>query len=341
MKALVYTAPHAVEVQELPDPLPDPDDVVVRVSACGICGSDVHGFQGRSRIRIPPMVMGHEFTGRIAERGTRIENLDMGQRVVVQPIVGCGQCALCLEGRPNICPARQLIGGHRPGAFAEYVRVPARVVYPIPDRLDDTGAALVEPLANAAHMLRRGSAREYTDVVVLGAGTLGLVTVALARLTGARRVIATDTDSHRLKIARHLGADLTLDARDPDTTDRILEVTGGGAEVVIEAVGVSITRKQAIALARPGATVTLLGNLEPDSELPLLDVINREIDLRGSYASTDRDFRGAIAVLADGHIETHSWVEITSLERGQEYFERLSTSPGGLVKAQFAIAQGA
>ncbi|GAC1321717.1 MAG: galactitol-1-phosphate 5-dehydrogenase [Chloroflexota bacterium] len=337
MKALVYTAPHAVEIQKLPDPHPGPGDVVVQVASCGICGSDVHGFQGRSRIRVPPMVMGHEFVGRIASIGALVTDLEIGRRVVVQPIVGDGTCAYCRGGRSNICPGRQLIGGHRPGAFAEFVNVPARMVYPIPHALADAAAALVEPVANAVHMVRRGGREVYGNVVVLGAGTLGLVTSAMAHLSGARHVVVTDTDPHRLAVARRLGADVTLNASDSETSDRILETTDGGADLVIEAVGVGATRRQAITVARPGATVVLLGNLEADSELPVLDVVNKELDLKGSYGSDDGDFRTAIAVLADGKIETASWVETIRLESGQEYFERLTSSPGALVKAQFSI----
>src|ERR687885_499557 len=153
MQALVYTAPRRLEIQDLVTPRPEGNEVVVRVSACGICGSDVHGFLGKSRIRIPPAILGHEFTGRVADVGEAVTGISVGDRVVIQPVVGCGVCPWCQSGRPNICPRRQLIGAHRPGAFAEYVTVPARVVYHLPDSLSDLDGALVEPLGNAMHML--------------------------------------------------------------------------------------------------------------------------------------------------------------------------------------------
>jgi threonine dehydrogenase-like Zn-dependent dehydrogenase len=256
---------------------------------------------------------------------------------VIQPVVGCGVCRWCQSGRPNICPRRQLIGAHRPGAFAEYVTVPARVVYHLPDSLSDLDGALVEPLGNAMHMLDLAGRIVYRDVVILGAGTLGLLTAAAARLAGARHVVVTDTQAHRLAVAEQLGADITLNGLDDDTPRRIEEITDGGADIVIEAVGVTATRRQAIETAAPGGTVVLLGNAELESELPVLDVVNREITLQGSYSCTDEEFRRAIEILADGRIDTDSWVRTATLDQGPGYFERLVSDPGELVKIVFQL----
>jgi 2-desacetyl-2-hydroxyethyl bacteriochlorophyllide A dehydrogenase len=309
------------------------------VSACGICGSDVHGFQGKSRIRVPPMVMGHEFSGRVVSANSESRDLQPGQRVVVQPLVGCGQCSYCAKGKPNICPRRELIGAHRQGAFAEFVRVPAHLVYPIAPSLSDSAGTLVEPLANAVHMLGLGGGALDLDVVILGAGTLGLVTTALAHFAGARRVIVTDVDDRRLQVALKLGADEALNARQEHVTDYISEVTGGGADLVIDAAGYTPSRQQGIAVAAPGGTVVLLGLADPTSEVSFLDVINREIAVRGSYASTDSDFRHALAILESGKIDTESWVQSASLEEGQRYFDALSSHDSDLVKVVFSIAE--
>jgi len=337
MKGLLYTAPLHLEVQSLPEPEAEPNEVLVRVSACGVCGSDVHGFQGKSRIRVPPMVMGHEFGGRVVS--TNRVDLEPGQRVVVQPVVGCGQCTYCWNGTPNICPNRELIGGQRQGAFAEYVRAPAHLVYPVSDALSDTACTLVEPLGNAVHMLRLGGGALDRDVVVLGAGTLGLMTVGLARLAGARRVIVTDVDTGRLAVARRLGADETLEVGSEGVTERIQRLTSGGAQLVIDAAGFSASRRQAIAVAAPGSTVVLLGLSDPTSELPIADVINREIAVRGSYASTDADFRHAIAILEAKKIDTESWVRPASLEDGQTCFESLASHQSDIIKVIFTLAQ--
>jgi 2-desacetyl-2-hydroxyethyl bacteriochlorophyllide A dehydrogenase len=335
MKALVYTGPGELSLQELPRPDPGAHEVLIRVTACGICGSDLHGYLGKSRIRIPPAVMGHEFSGTVASVGEAVADPSIGRHVVVQPLIGCGTCRCCRAGRPNICPRRRLIGAHLPGGFAEYVVVPEGAVYPIPDSLSDLDAALVEPLGNAVHMLSLGTATVYQDIVVLGAGTLGLLTARLARQAGARHVIVTDTQPHRLDIAHRLGADLTLNARAPHTPRRILEATEGGATLVIDAVGITATRRQAIEVAAPGATVILLGNAEPESPLPLIDVVNRELIVRGSYSCTDEEFRRAIALIADGGIDTGSWVTEVTLDQGQEIFQRLVRDPGDLIKVVF------
>jgi L-iditol 2-dehydrogenase len=338
VKALVYTAPRSVVLQELPEPSIGRDDVLVQVAACGVCGSDLHGFHGRSRIRIPPLVMGHELTGRIAAMGDAVHGFAVGQRVVVQPVIGCGECQYCRAARPNICPRRRLIGAHLPGGFAEYVAAPARVVYPLPDGLSATHGAIVEPLGNALHMLGLAGAGIDRDVVVLGAGTLGLLAVAVARLGGARHIVVTDTLPHRLEVARQLGADVTVPAG-PEATSAVHEVTRDGAAAVIDAAGVTAARQQAIAMAAPGATVVLLGNAEPASELPVIDIINREISLRGSYSCLDGEFRRAITLLADGTIELDSWLSRAALDEGPEIFERLTAEPDRLIKVVFEMGE--
>jgi threonine dehydrogenase-like Zn-dependent dehydrogenase len=276
--------------------------------------------------------MGHEFVGRVEAVGPDVDGVTPGDRVVVQPLIGCGTCRFCRAGRPNICPYRRLIGAHLPGGFAEYVAVPETNVYAIPDGLSDEVAALAEPLGNALHMMGLGPSGVYGNIAILGAGTLGLLTTAMSRFAGGRRVIVTDTQPGRLDVARRLGADATLDASSGDTTGRIVELTGGGADLVIEAVGIEATRRQATEVAAPGATVVLLGNAEPESALPVLDVVNRELILRGSYSCTDEELRRAVAMLADGEVDTEGWVEVTTLDRGPEIFERLVSDPGDLVK---------
>jgi threonine dehydrogenase-like Zn-dependent dehydrogenase len=217
------------------------------------------------------------------------------------------------------------------------VKVPARVVYKLPDSLTDVDGSLVEPLANAVHMLNLAPTDTYRDVVVLGAGTIGLLTVALARVNGARHVVATDVDGQKLRIASQIGADVSLDAREADTTDRILSVTGGGAGLIIDTAGFTATRQQAVAIAAPGATVVLLGLTDATSDLPVLDVINREISVRGSYSCTDVEFRRSIELLADRTIDTGSWVETAALEDGPRSFERLASHSPGLVKIVFNL----
>jgi 2-desacetyl-2-hydroxyethyl bacteriochlorophyllide A dehydrogenase len=350
MKALVYTAPFHLEVKDLSKPRPAQDEVLIEVGACGICGSDLHGFQGKSKIRVPPMVMGHEFAGLVVS-APEASALQPGRRVVVQPLVGCGKCAYCLDGRQNICPNRQLIGAHRQGAFAEYVVAPERVVYPIADSLGDAQATLVEPLANAVHMLGLGGGALDKRVVVLGAGTLGLLTLALSRLAGARHIVVTDVDSGRLEVARRLGADETLDARDDALADHICEAFARkddpasareddprGADLIIDAAGYTAARQLGVAVASPGANLILLGLSDPTSAISILDVINREIVLRGSYSCTDADFRTAISLLERNAIETRSWMHTVSMDEGQRWFEGLVSHESSMIKVVFATS---
>jgi threonine dehydrogenase-like Zn-dependent dehydrogenase len=222
------------------------------------------------------------------------------------------------------------------GAFAQYVKVPARLVYPLPEALTDVTGSLVEPLANAVHMLNMAPAQTYRDVVVLGAGTIGLLTVALARFGGAGHVVATDVDQQKRCIAERLGADVTLDAREPDTVDAVRNVTGG-ATLVIDTAGFTATRQQAISMAAPGATIVLLGLGEPVSDLPVLDVINGEVSLRGSYSCTDPEFRRSIELLAHDVIDVESWIATAKLEEGPDCFQHLATHTTGLVKIVFDL----
>lgn len=335
MRALVYTAPLELALEELPNPVPNGGEVVIRVDACGICGSDVHGFAGRSRIRIPPMVMGHEFVGHIYGVGAGVVDRHIGERVAVQPVIGCGECPLCRSGRPNICPHRRLVGGHRAGAFANEVAVPARAAYPVPSSLSDAAAVLVEPMSNAVHMLALGEFCVHQDVVVLGAGTLGLLTVALADAGGARQVVVTDVNPHRLEVAAALGADVTLLATDDHTAADIRDATDGGPVLVVDTAGFTASRRQAIEVVRSGGIVVLLGTGEAESGLPVQDVINREISLRGAYSSTEEEFRRAIEIMTETGIDSESWVQSARLQEGPAYFERLLSGAPDLVKVRF------
>ncbi len=337
MQALVYTAPRQVELGQWPEPLPEHGEALVRVRAAAICGSDLHGFLGHSKIRIPPMVMGHEFAGDVIALGDGVTTIAVGDRVTVQPLVGCGHCALCLNGRANACPDRRLMGGHRQGAFAERIAAPRHLVYKLPDHVSYAQGALVEPLANGVHMARLAPPA-YADVAVIGAGTLGLMALQAFRAAGARRVVALDMAPNRLEVAARLGAHAAINPADGDAVGAVREALGGAQPaVVVEAVGHTATRRQALELVAPTGTVVLLGLAEEESALNLLSAINREVRIQCSYGSSDADFRDAINLIADGRVDVTSWVERLTLDRGQETFTRLVDDPRGLVKALFIL----
>lgn len=337
MQALVYTAPRSVEVQEWPEPRPAYGEVLVQVHAAGLCGSDLHGFLGHSKIRVPPMVMGHEFAGEIVELGPGVERLAIGDRVTVQPLVGCGHCMLCLSGYANACPDRRLMGGHLQGAFAQRIAAPQHLVYPLPEQVSYAQAAMVEPLANGMHMAHLAPA-PYEDVVVIGAGALGLMTLQAYRATGARRIVVLDRATDRMEVARRLGADATVDPASGDAGESVRAAFDGARPaVVVDAVGHTVTRRQALDLVAPRGTVVLLGLAEAESSLDILSAINREIRLQCSYGSRDEDFRDALNLIADGRADVTSWVEPVRLDQGQDTFTRLVDDPRGLVKAVFVI----
>jgi 2-desacetyl-2-hydroxyethyl bacteriochlorophyllide A dehydrogenase len=337
MQALVYTMPNHVEIQEWPEPQLPANHVLVRVKAAAICGSDLHGFLGHSKIRIPPMIMGHEFAGEVIALGSAVTDIVPGTRVTVQPLIGCGACRNCRQGQSNRCPQRQLMGAHLQGGFAERISVPRQVLYILPDSVSYTEAALTEPLANGVHMVRLAPVN-YEDVVVIGAGTLGLMALQAYRLSGARRVVVLDTAPNRLEVAKRLGAHATVNPAIEDVKTAVLKAFDNElAAVVVEAVGRAVTRRQATELVRAGGTVVMLGLTDVESTFDMLRAINREIRLQCSYGSNDVDMSTALSMITDGRVDVRSWVEQIPLERGQEIFTRLIESPQELVKAVFVF----
>jgi L-iditol 2-dehydrogenase len=229
------------------------------------------------------------------------------------------------------------MGGHLQGAFAERIAVPRQLLYILPDSVSYAEGALTEPLANGVHMTRLAPAH-YEDVVVIGAGTLGLMALQAYRQTGARRVVVLDTAPNRLDVAKRLGAYATVNPKTEDAKAVVRQAFDNElAAVVVEAVGYSVTRRQATELVRSGGTVVFLGLTEPETSLDVLSLINREVRLQCSYGSTDADMRDALNMIADGRADAQSWVEQMPLEQGQEIFTRLVNSPQELVKAVFVL----
>jgi L-iditol 2-dehydrogenase len=322
-----------MELQEVPQPQPGLGEVLIRVAAAGICGSDVHGFRGQSARRKPPLVMGHEFTGQVVALGPGVDDLPTGQMVVVNPLLPCGTCEWCLSGRGHICPYRKLIGMDRPGAFADYVVVPRRAIFPLPDGMSPTLGAMAEALANSVHIIQQNISGLTRGVAVIGAGTQGLLALQMAKLAGISPRLITDMESYRLEMARRLGADLAIQAREQDPVQTVLDFTDGrGVDLVIEAVGHDVTRRQAIAMAAPGGRIVFLGLHEVHSELDCQAIVARELTVRGSYAYSPHDFLTALDLLANRRVEVTSWLDEAPLTEGQHVFEALADHPGQWIK---------
>lgn len=253
VKALVFVGPGVMTVTERPDRRPDRGEVLIAVRASGICGSDIHGYLGLTGRRQPGTVMGHEAAGEVVEIGPEVGGARVGDRVVLPSILPCGRCEPCREGRSNVCEHRRGLGMQFDGAYAERMVVPDALAVRLPDSLGYVEAAVVEPLAVALHALAITPLEPGDDVVIVGAGPIGLLTLLAVRLRGAGSVAITDRSPHRLELARALGADLAIDVGATDPVEAIRRATNGrGADVVLEAAGISATVAQSLVVARTG-----------------------------------------------------------------------------------------
>ncbi|MEE3060109.1 MAG: galactitol-1-phosphate 5-dehydrogenase, partial [Verrucomicrobiota bacterium] len=329
MKSLVLTEPKVLRIQESPTPDLAADEALIRVKACGICGSDVHGYDGSSGRRIPPLIMGHEAAGVIEGMGAKVEGFSLGDRVTFDSTVYCGECEYCLEGKVNLCDRRMVLGVscgeyRRHGAFAEYVAVPSRILYKLPPSLPFEHAAMIEAVSVAVHAVGRVKFQPGDASVVVGAGMIGLLLVQAARAAGCDRVIAVDLDKDRLKLAKELGATQSINPLESDTIETILGATAGqGVRVSFEVVGSTPTVETAIQATRKGGAVVLVGNLAPQVEFPLQSVVTREITLFGSCASAG-EYPKCIELMDKGAIKVSPLISAqATLEEGAEWFDRL------------------
>jgi len=338
MNALLLKEYMNLELVQMATPEIGPHDVLVRVRACGICGSDVHGLDGKTGRRIPPLVMGHEAAGEVVEAGGEVHDLRPGDRVTFDSTVYCGQCFHCTRGEVNLCDNREVLGVspgpyRRHGAFAEYVSVPRRIMYRLPDNLSYEQAALIEAVSVAVHAVGITPVRLGDSAVVVGSGMIGLLAVQAVRLAGCTRVIAVDTDDSRLVLAHQMGATATVNPKSGDAAARIREMTEGrGADVALECVGATDPIRTAIAGVRKGGAVTLVGNVAPDIDLPLQSVVTRQIRLQGSCASNG-EYPACIALLSVGAIQVGPLISaVAPLEEGPSWFDRLYRHEPNLMK---------
>jgi threonine dehydrogenase-like Zn-dependent dehydrogenase len=333
MKALVWTAPHQAEIRTSPDPAPKPDEVVVRIRASGVCGSDLLGFVGKSKKRVPPLVLGHEMADDVAAVGSGVRDLAVGTRVAVLPLFTCGTCAPCRRGRSNLCPSRLLLGMNLPGGFAEFAVAPRPYVFPV-GGLDPLSASMIEPLSTPLNFFESHVRGPIETAAVLGAGTQGLLALQLARLAGAREVISVDTNDVRLEVAKKLGATRVVNPKTADVVAAVLDATKGeGCDAVVDAAGVTVTRTQAVKICARGGTIGLVGLHDPESPFDCMDLIGREVAVHGVYGYTEAHFRKSLDLIAGGKVDVVSWVREFPLDQGAAVLSRLVGQPGDLVKA--------
>lgn len=346
MRALVLADYNRFEVQDVPEPQVGPEDVLVRVNSCGICGSDVHGMDGSTGRRRPPVIMGHEASGVIQRTGEAVKDWRAGDRVTFDSTIYCGACDFCRAGRINLCDHRRVLGVscedyRQHGAFAEFVAVPQRILYRLPETLPFEQAAFVEPVSIAVHAAHRafgggaascrpqeeslgGRDAAAPSAVVIGAGMIGLLQIQVLRAYGCIRVIAVDVADEKLVMAAQLGATETMNAKD---------CKGGfEADHAFECVGVSATVDLAMRSVRKGGTVTLVGNVSPKVEWPLQVAVTRELTVYGSCASAG-EYPECLDLMARGAVDVKPMISaVAPLAEGAQWFERLYQKEAGLLK---------
>ncbi|MEL7586019.1 MAG: galactitol-1-phosphate 5-dehydrogenase [Prolixibacteraceae bacterium] len=338
MKALVLETYNHFEYTEVDKPVPDDDEVLVLVKAVGICGSDVHGMDGSTGRRIPPLIMGHEASGVIVETGKNVAGWKTGDRVTFDSTIYRLDDWYTRRGMYNLSDNRMVLGVscgeyRRHGAFAEFVAVPQHILYRVPEAVSFTQAALVEPFAVALHALSLAKPAVNDSVVVVGSGMIGLCVIQLLKVAGCGKIIAVDLDENRLTMAARSGATTCLNSKSPGVKDEILKLTDErGADQAFEAVGIGATVQLAVDSVRKGGTVTLLGNVSAEIGFPLQQVVTRQITVQGSCAICG-EYPAVLDLIAAGKLQPDEFVSAEApLSEGAEWFSRLYRKEKGLIK---------
>ncbi len=335
MRALMYQGPRQMPMVEIPEPQPKDNEVKIAVKYTGICGSDIHGYTGESGRKIPPMIMGHELSGRVASVGKDVTGFAPGDRVTVQPVKFCGHCQYCLAGFHNVCANREGLGVlDINGSFTEYICMPQQNVYKLPDSISDEEAALIEPLAVSYRAVQHVMPVQGKTILIAGAGVIGLMILKLVKHFGAGKTIVTDLSDHRLSLAKGFGADIVVN---PASADMHQVVKDEGLEnridIAIECVGASATAQQTIEFVKIKGTVLWVGNAAKMITINMQQVVTREVDIKSTYAFSLEDFAAALELLAQRKVDMGSLVtKIVPLGEGTAECERLSRGAGEDIK---------
>jgi len=334
MRALRYPAFDQLESCDVDLAPLRPDEVRLRVAACGICGSELEAFKHHSPRRPPPLVMGHEFCGTIDELGSAVRTWEQGARVVSNSLVPCGKCVRCARGDTHLCAHRQIFGMHRPGAFAEYVNVPARCLIPWPANLPAEAAALAEPLANGIHIVNLTRHLPAATALVIGAGPIGLFCQQALQVLRGARVFVADLSAERLEVARKLGAAGVINPREQDVAKVLADATDGeGADLTVDAVGGNITKKTSLEALRPGGATVWIGLHENTVSIDSYGITLPEKQVFGTYAAKIDELKVALELMASSKVDALSWVQRFPLEDAVTAFHRMLAAKGTDLKA--------
>ena len=338
MKSLVLEKYNEFTLRETPLPELKPGWVLIKVEACGICGSDVHGMDGSTGRRQPPVIMGHEASGIIHQVSAGVHGWKVGDRVTFDSTISCGECYYCKRGDINLCDNRRVLGVscneyRQNGAFAEYVAVPAHILYAIPENISFEQAAMIEAVSVAVHAVAISQVKSDDTAVVIGCGMIGLLCIQALKAAGSKKVIALDLIAAKLEVAIELGADLTIKSNDSQLLEKIMiETEGRGADLVLEVVGIESTVNQAVDCTRKGGTITLVGNLSSEVKFPLQKVVTRQLKVQGSCASAG-EYPLCLELISAGKIKVDTLIsKVAPLEEGNEWFHRLYNKEAGLMK---------
>lgn len=299
MKALMYEGPRRMPVVDIEEPFPKDNEVKIRVKYCGICGSDLHGYTGESGRKIPPMIMGHEFSGVVAEVGTAVTKFQVGDRVAVQPVKYCGECEFCRNGSVNICENRRGLGVlDVNGAFTEYICIEEQYVYRLADTVSDEEGAVLEPLSVAYHAVGLAKPIEGKNVLIAGTGTIGLLILMLVKAGGAKNIIVTDLSADRRALAKRFGADYAIDPVHEDMHQILVDAgLRDHIDVAIECVGATPTCQQTVQYVKIQGRIIWVGNAAQMVTVNMQQIVTREVSIQGTYAFTEEDFAGALRLL--------------------------------------------
>lgn len=335
MKALVYLGPEKMELQERDIPVPGEGEVLVRVKIAGICGSDVHGYTGSTGRRIPPMVMGHEFSGEVAGLGSGVKGFAEGDRITVFPAIACGSCEACKSGKHSACKTPKSFGVMKTdGAMTEYVVARADALVRIPDNVSFEVASMAEPLAVGYHALGKIPDPAGQNVLVVGSGTIGLVLAALLATKGCKNIIVSDLANSRLEVAKQLGATAVINPKEQDFMEEIGKITNGNMiDIGFEAVGNGVTVSQTMDALKGGGTAVWVGNSAKIIEVDMQNIVTRQLTVFGTYGYTREGFEAALALLGNGKVNLDAVIsKVVPLADGAEYFHKLAHAPGDLIK---------
>lgn len=338
MKSLVLEKYNEFVLRDYPMPDLLPGWVLIEVKACGICGSDVHGMDGSTGRRQPPVIMGHEASGIIFKVAPDVNGWNVGDRVTFDSTISCGECYFCQRGDINLCDNRRVLGVscneyRQHGAFAEYVAVPAHILYAVPENISFEQASMIEAVSVAVHAVAISDLKLTDTAVVIGCGMIGLLCVQALKAAGCNQVIAVDMIDSKLDTALSLGADVAINSTDSELFQKVLSLTNNrGADLVLEVVGIDSTVNLAIDLTRKGGTVTLVGNLSANIKFPLQKVVTRQLKIQGSCASAG-EYPLCLDLIAKGKINVDPLIsKVAPLEEGSEWFQRLYRKEEGLMK---------